>query len=332
MASSTVSSRSSRFTSADENGAEPLVREIVIVGELNVDFILHNYEAFPAPGREVLVESFQMVLGSASAICAIGLARLGARVIYVSRVGDDPWGAFCLDTLARAGIDVSRVVRDARITTGITVSISSPTERALVTYPGSIAAQTLAHLESFDFGVTPRHLHVSSYFLQSGLRPGCAELFARASAAGWTTSLDPGCDPADCWGPDLLPTLSSVDIFLPNEVELRGVAGVDDPAEALRRLENGRTRTVAKLGLRGAMALEHGKPIEVAPPPVDARDTTGAGDSFNAGFLYSWLNGQPLRASLRAGTICGALSTRGIGGTAAQATREELESCLANAS
>ena len=306
------------------------MRDIVIVGELNVDFILHNYNAFPSPGREVLVESFEMVLGSASAICASALARLGARVIYFSRVGDDPWGEYCAETLRRAGVDVSGVVRDTRITTGVTVSISSPVERALVTYPGSIAAQTLADLDSLGFSPPPRHLHVSSYYLQSGLRPGFAELFRRASAAGWTTSLDPGCDPADRWGPDLLETLVHVDVFLPNDVELRGVSGVDDPFEALRRLENGRTRTVAKLGARGAMALDRGELIEVAPPTVDARDTTGAGDSFNAGYLYAWLNGRSLRGCLQAGVICGALSTRGIGGTATLATREELEAHLAS--
>ena len=271
------------------------MRDVVIIGELNVDFVLHNFDTFPSPGREVLVESFRMALGSASAICAMGLARLGAPVSFVGRVGDDPWGAYCVDTLASAGIDVAAVVRDPQITTGVTVSISSPTERALVTYPGSIAEQTLAHLDAFPFAGARRHLHVSSYYLQSGLRPGCAELFRRASAAGWTTSLDPGCDPTNSWGTDLLATLAEVDVFLPNEVELRGISGVEDPA-------------------------------------VDARDTTGAGDSFNAGFLYAWLDRRPLRACLQAGNICGALSTRGIGGTATQAVREELESCLASVS
>lgn len=307
------------------------MRDIVMVGELNVDFILHNYDAFPAPGREVLVESFRMVLGSASAICAVGLARLGMKVVYVSRVGDDPWGAFCVDTLAEAGVDVSRVIRDTRITTGVTVSISSCTERARVTYPGSIAAQTPADLEGVVGDGPPRHLHVSSYFLQSGLRPGFADLFRRASAAGWTTSLDPGCDPADAWGDDLVRTLQHVDLFLPNEVELRGITGTCDPVEGLWRLQNGRTRTVVKVGARGAITIDAGEPLEVPPPPIEVRDTTGAGDSFNAGFLYAWLRGYPLRDCLRAGTICGALSTRGIGGTSTQATREELERWLAGA-
>ncbi len=75
------------------------MRQVVVVGELNVDFILHNYQAFPMPGREVLVDDFRTVLGSASAICAVGLARLGVPVAFIGRVGCDAWGDFCIDAL-----------------------------------------------------------------------------------------------------------------------------------------------------------------------------------------------------------------------------------------
>lgn len=304
------------------------MRQVVVVGELNVDFILHNYQAFPTPGREVLVDDFRTVLGSASAICAAGLARLGVPVAFIGLVGKDPWGDFCINELSTAGVDVHGITRDASLTTGVTVSISSTAERALVTYPGSIAALTLTHLAGLAF-TGAGHLHVSSFFLQAGLRPGCAELFRRASAAGWTTSLDPGCDPDDRWGTDLAETLREVDVFLPNEVELAALTHASDSVEGLRQLANGRTLTVLKRGARGAVALDPGgQPIAIAPPPVDARDTTGAGDSFNAGFLCAWLDARPIAACLRSAVVCGALSTRGVGGTASQPSREELESVL----
>lgn len=306
------------------------MRHVVVAGELNVDFILHNYQAFPTPGREVLVDDFRTVLGSASAICASGLARLGVPVAFISRVGCDAWGDFCIEALRRTGVDVSGIVRDSELKTGVTVSISSTAERALVTFPGSIAALTLAHLEGLVLERGAGHLHVSSYFLQSGLRSGCAELFRRATAAGWTTSLDPGCDPEDRWDDDVRETLREVDIFLPNEVELIALSGTRDPIDSLRALDNGRTLTIVKRGVRGALTLDRGRPIEVAPPPVDALDTTGAGDSFNAGFLYAWLRGRPLDDCLRAAVACGALSTRGVGGTATQPTSDELEVCLAS--
>jgi sugar/nucleoside kinase (ribokinase family) len=308
------------------------VRQVVIVGELNVDFILHNYQAFPVPGREVLVDDFRTVLGSASAICAVGLARLGVPVAFIGRVGCDVWGDFCIDTLCGEGVDVSGITGDEALKTGITVSISSTAERALVTYPGSIASLTLAHLANLTFK-GDGHLHISSYYLQAGLRPGCRELFQRATAAGWTTSLDPGCDPDDRWNKDedLYETLRDVDVFFPNDVELTALTGEADPIAALRHLDNGRTLTVVKRGARGALALDSRRDrgaIEVVPPVVDVIDTTGAGDSFNAGFLYAWLQSRPLDACLRAAAVSGALSTRGVGGTASQPSADELEACM----
>jgi sugar/nucleoside kinase (ribokinase family) len=119
-----------------------------------------------------------------------------------------------------------------------------------------------------------------------------------------------------------------VDVLLPNEVELAGLAGTADPERAIVTLANGRTLVVAKLGAQGALAVLDGRPVRVAPPDVAVVDTTGAGDSFDAGFLDAWLEDRPIADCLRAGVACGALSTRALGGTTAQPTAEELAACL----
>jgi sugar/nucleoside kinase (ribokinase family) len=292
-------------------------KRTLVVGELNVDIVLQGYHAFPEPGKEVLVDDFVMVLGSASAICAMGLARLGDPVAFLGKVGDDPWGRYCLGCLQERGIDVTHVVPDPALKTGVTVAISSPRDRALVSFLGAIDALTADAVPDAAFDGFA-HLHVSSYYLQSRLRPGLAGLFARARARGLTTSLDPGFDPSERWEDDLRRTLAEVDLFFPNEVELRGLTGSDDVGEALRRLANGRTRTVAKLGRDGAATLERGELLRAPAFAVQPLDTTGAGDSFNAGFLHAWLAGAPTADALRLGAACGALSTRGIGGTARQ--------------
>jgi sugar/nucleoside kinase (ribokinase family) len=170
---------------------------------------------------------------------------------------------------------------------------------------------------------------MSSYFLQKKLRPSSASVFRRARAAGLTTSLDPGFDPSERWGADLRETLREVDLFFPNEVELHGIAGTSDVREGLERLQNGRTLTVAKLGPRGAAAIVEGRLLEVPAFPVQPVDTTGAGDSFDAGFLYAWLAGRPVAECLRWGAACGSLSTRGSGGTDHQASLAEAERLLA---
>jgi len=108
------------------------MKRVLVVGEINVDLILQGAHAFPTPGKEVLVDDVVLTLGSASAICAMGLARLGTPVAFLGKVGTDPWGEFCLDVMRAAAIDVSRVIAEAKIKTGVTVSVTSPRDRALV--------------------------------------------------------------------------------------------------------------------------------------------------------------------------------------------------------
>lgn len=301
---------------------------VLVVGEINVDLICSGYSQFPRPGREVLAEDVLLTLGSSSAICAMGLARLGNAVRFVGLVGDDPWGEFCLQTLADAGIDVSRVRRSAAMKTGLTVSITSQQDRALLTYPGAAAALCEEDVDDAAFaGCT--HLHVASYFLQPALRPGLPRLFARARAAGLSVSLDPGFDPQERWDDDLRTVLRAVDLFFPNEVELAAITRETTIAAGLRALDDGRLRTVATLGAQGSATREHGELLQLPAYAVDAVDSTGCGDSFDAGFLHAWLRRLPLRDCLRWGAACGALCTRGRGGTASQATSAEAEALLA---
>jgi sugar/nucleoside kinase (ribokinase family) len=303
------------------------VKRALFAGEINVDIVLQGYTDFPVPGKEVLVQDFAMVLGSATAIMAMGLARLGTPVAFVGRVGDDVWGRYCLEDMAGRGIDLSRVIRGDGLKTGVTVSITHPADRALVTYLGAISALTGADVPDAAMSGLD-HLHVSSFFFQEGLRPGLPDLFARARRAGLTTSLDTGFDPSGGWDGGLPATLKETDLFFPNEVELQALTGCEDPADGLRALESGRTRVVAKLGKDGAMTLDGDRVLHVPAYPVETVDTTGAGDSFNAGFLHRWLQGAPLVECLRLGAACGALSTLGLGGTAAQPTLTEAEALV----
>jgi sugar/nucleoside kinase (ribokinase family) len=296
---------------------------VVIIGELNVDLIMSGCSRWPVPGAEVNVDGCTMTLGSSSAICAVGLARLGRPVSFVGLVGCDRWGDYCVDVLREAGVDVRHVARDPTVPTGVTVSLSSPDGRGLVTFPGATAALTPSRLPDHLFAGR-RHLHVSSFFLQGGMRGSWRSIVERARIDRWTVSLDSGCDPDDAWCDDVRDLVRLVDVFLPNDVELAGVTGCYDPVRALASLENGHTRTIVKLGAAGCMTLVDGRPVLVAPPPVNAVDTTGAGDSFNAGFLHAWLDHRPLEACLRSGVACGALSTRAPGGTTAQPAAEEL--------
>ncbi|MFC5580468.1 carbohydrate kinase family protein [Rhodanobacter terrae] len=304
------------------------MKRILVIGEINVDLVFKNCQALPSPGREVLAEDFIMAPGSSSMICAMGLARLGDPVAFHGKLGADSWGGYCLDALHAAGIDIASVRPDAALRTGATVSLSTPQDRALVTFPGAIDALRADEVSDALLAGAD-HLHVSSYYLQRTLRPDCRQLFARARGAGLTTSLDPGFDPQQAWAVDLLDTLTEVDLFLPNELELAAITGRDEVLAGLRALDNGHTQTVVKRGQLGCASLERGHLLQVPAFAVDPIDSTGAGDSFDAGFLHAWLHGLPLFDCLRWGSACGSLSTRSIGGTAGQASASEVQTLLA---
>jgi sugar/nucleoside kinase (ribokinase family) len=303
---------------------------ILVAGELNLDLVLQNYLSFPTLGQETLVEDVTLTLGSSSAICAAGLAKLGNEVSFTGKLGCDSWGDECLRHLARLRVDSSRVMPDAAVKTGITVSISGPRDRAMVTYLGAMAAMRAEEILSRGFDGF-NHFHAASVFLQRALRPDLKELLAAAHERGLTTSIDPGFDPEEKWGRDIIDLLVNVDVFLPNEVEMQGLTGTRDVEQALRSLQNGHTLTVAKLGRDGCATFENGRVVRVAAFPVQPVDTTGAGDSFNAGFLHSWLRKAPLRDALGFAAACGAISTQGVGGTAAQATEEQAKAFLERA-
>jgi sugar/nucleoside kinase (ribokinase family) len=294
---------------------------ILVVGEINVDFVFKGCRALPMPGKEVLADDFVMTPGSSSMICAMGLAKLGNHVAFHGRLGTDASGEFCLRALHDAGIDTSSLRPDASLRTGVTASLSTPQDRALVTFAGAIAEMRADEVRD-EWLRKADHLHVSSYYLQKALRSGCRRLFERATALGLTTSLDPGFDPEQKWEGDVLETLQYVDVFLPNEQELEAITGRSDLDEALAAVQNGRTRTVVKRGSEGCSSLDGGR-MDVPAYAVDAIDSTGAGDSFDAGFLHAWLRKRSWLDCMRWGSACGSLSTRGIGGTTAQATADQ---------
>jgi sugar/nucleoside kinase (ribokinase family) len=300
-------------------------RRMLVVGELNVDMIVSGLDTLPKLAQEIIAADLQMVLGSSSAICAAGLARLGAEVEFLGKVGDDYFGSFVTEELRELGVGTRHVVRDPKVRTGITISLAYAQDRALVTYLGSIAALQITDipasiLENYD------HMHVGSYFLQKGLQPGLQDLFDLGHRTGLTTSLDTGWDPEEKWGgAKLLELIALVDVFLPNEEEACAITGADDADLALHELGRRAMLVVVKQGAEGAMALHAGEIVRSPSFKVDIADTTGAGDSFDAGFLFAHIvQGQQLEDALRFANACGALSTTGYGGTAAQPTLQQV--------
>lgn len=298
-------------------------RDILVLGELNADVVVAGDNVTPAFGEvERLVDAASLTLGASGAIFACAAAKLGLSVGYVGCVGDDAVGRFVLDALRDAGIDTQACRVDPDLPTGITVVLSQPQDRAILTALGTTTALTCDDVPSGALEGA-RHVHVSSYYLQRGLQPGVPGLFERARRFGATTSLDTNWDPTEQWADGLSPALDHTDVFVPNAAEAMLISGTGAPAAALDALAR-RVGTVAvKLGRDGAIAKRGSEHAHAAPPPVDVIDATGAGDTFGAGLIAGLLRGWPLADSLKLATACGALATRAPGGTGSQPSLDE---------
>jgi len=302
--------------------------DILALGELNLDLLVTGLGTMPVPGREVIVKDASLVLGSSTAICAAGTAKLGLKTAMCSVIGNDDFGKKALIFLSEYGIDAEHVRVDPNLRTGLTISLSGPDDRALVTHPGAIA-ETSSELVDDDLLAQARHIHVGSFFLQEKLRPGLPRLFAKARGAGVTTSLDAGWDDTGRWGYNLMETLAHTDIFFPNESEARAITGLDDLEKAAYSLAKICGIAVIKCGRQGALFCDGGQ-IQKAGTylGMEAVDTTGAGDSFNAGFLYAYLAGYDLFRCMQYGNACASVSVTRIGGASGCATVADAEKVI----
>lgn len=298
--------------------------EIVVIGELNVDLIASGVSAGPVLGTEVLADDFTVTLGSASAIFSCGIARLGHSVTFVSRIGNDDFGHLCLESLAQRGIATDRIEIDVQSKTGVTVVVSTAEDRAMITFLGAIAELSLSQVPA-DIFHGHRHLHLTSYYLQKALQPDFPHLLDAAREAGATTSFDPNSDPTQGRDEKVLEVSRHTDILFLNEDEARLLTGVDDIEAAGRQLSELCPTVAIKLGAKGAIGFQDGAVERVEGFKIDAVDSTGAGDSFAAGFVHAFLDGGDLRKCLTIGNACGAFSASRPGGTNGQPDPEELE-------
>jgi len=300
--------------------------DILVAGEINPDLILSG-NVLPEFGQvEKLVDSAALTIGSSSAIFACGAARLGLRVAFIGVCGEDVFGRFMLDEMQKRNVDVSNAIVRPNGQTGLSVILNRPFDyaqgdRAILTHLGLIADLRASDIPDRLLRQT-RHLHVGSYFLQTKLQPDLPLLFQRARSLGLTTSLDTNYDPSEKWI-GFSELLSATDIFLPNEAEALSITQSADVVSAARELANKSKLVVIKLGADGATLRTKDKMIFIPSIPVNSVDTIGAGDAFDAGFLYGYLNNWDLEKSLQLAIACGALSTQAAGGTRAQPTLDE---------
>ena len=291
--------------------------DVLVAGELNVDIILNNIQAFPEIGKEILANDMSVVLGSSSAILASNLSSLRTRVAFTGKTGKDVFSEIVFGSLNRRGVDCSRIIRDERYPTGATIVLNYGQDRANITFPGAMNHFGINDID-FEFLSRAKHLHFSSCFIQPEMKKSLPELFRMAKKAGLTTSMDPQWDPEEKWELPLEELMPYVDVFMPNIMELKYITGEKTLEDAVRKLSKLANILVVKNGEEGAW-LWDGKSLSHQPAFKNEQvvDCIGAGDSFNAGFLSEYVKKSSLKKCMETGALMGAINTTQAGGTAA---------------
>lgn len=300
-------------------------KNIFVLGELNADLIFSGENIIPEWNREKLSDQFEQVLGSSSAITACVLAGLGHQVYFVGVAGDDPFGHFCIEQLIAMGVKTDYITVDPKLKTGVTLSLTTTKDRALLTFMGAISKLTKKYLP-VDLYEIADHIHFGSYYLQQDARQQWREIFAEAKKHHISTSFDTGWDPNNQWHrDDILKLLEFTDLFIPSEEELFRILNINNLMDIPSYLPEKHGMVAIKRGGNGSLLIDNNLDFTSAEAfKVKPIDTTGAGDSFNAGIISAFLQNKSGKELLQFANACGALATLRFGGASSVPSLEEV--------
>ena len=296
---------------------------VLFIGDVNLDIQMMGLSGPILVDHEVFCGGFGRSIGGSTAICAAAYSSLGGRAEFCGLLGKDEDGRFVSARLAELGVGLRLLGFASGEHTGVTVNFVQDSTRTQVTYLGTLgitdetdrAIEELSHF---------RHLHISGPYGTPRFLPRIAELLAAARAKGLTTSLDTQWGEAWAW--------RYLDAWLPhlnwlfvNELEARSITGEEEVAASWLKLRGETRCPIIKLGARGAYFEGRSLPS----PAVAVVDTTGAGDSFAAGFLYaSFELGLGLDEAVAYAAATGALACTYAGGISPFLTKESVHKLL----
>ncbi len=301
---------------------------VVVVGSLNMDFVVRTAR-LPGPGETVLGHGFQMIPGGKGANQAVAAAKLGfasVAVRMVGRVGMDVFADRLKASLAGAGVDVSAVHASRSQPTGVAlIAVDGAGQNQIVAASGANAELAASDAEAMRRVF--RGARIALFQLESPLATVAAALRI-AREEGLQTILDPA--PAQILSAEML---RNVDILTPNETEALTLLGrgprriVPDEARAVARDVSalGAHMTVLKLGDAGCLFEGAGEAYHVPGFVVEAVDSTGAGDMFNAALAIALAEGAPMPHALRFANAAAAISVTRHGAQPSAPSRADVD-------
>ncbi|KPV65146.1 MAG: putative sugar kinase [Candidatus Bathyarchaeota archaeon BA1] len=299
---------------------------VISVGDANVDLIA-PIKTLPDKGEEVLIDKISKFPGGSAANLSVALARLGVSSGLIGRIGKDSFGQFLIEQLRKENVDISQLQVDERVGTALLfIVVTKNGDRTMYTFRGANV-----HLSSkqvnMDYVRNADILHISGYTLISNpQRKTTLKILNVAKKAGVFVSFDVGVLAPIEAANYIRSILRSIDLLFLNEIEAVSLMRIKNPeASAESILDLGPGIVALKLRERGCCVLTKEEKLHSPAFEVDVVDTTGAGDAFDAGFLFGIKEGWGLKKTALFANAVGALSVTKFGAWSALPTRREAE-------
>jgi ribokinase len=300
---------------------------VIVVGSANTDLTV-QLPHLPAQGETVLGHDLHTAFGGKGANQALAAQRAGAHVSLVAKLGQDRYGQDYAQYLRGAGLDVSGVCWDPVLPSGVAlITVDRRGHNQIAVAPGANGALTPDDLQGLEAHFAPgqvllTQLEIPLATVEAALR--------RAKAAGLITVLNPA--PARALPARLR---RCIDILVPNEVEAAVLCG--RPASTLRQArgvarllhQTGYRTVIITLGHRGVVYTAEDGIVHLPACPVQAKDTTAAGDTFVGYLACALAEGQTLPAALRLANAAAALAVTRLGAQSSIPYRQEAQQLLA---
>lgn len=297
--------------------------DIYVYGDVNIDIVIPGVEKFPEPGQEDEVSVMETFVGGGAALFTLGVGKLGLHPVFQGEVGDDCYGELIRKKFRESNVDDSLLATSTTHKTGISLSFTNEKDRSFLTYRGT---NEKICIEAVDVEQVKQasHIHVTGY-AGSVNHDSYLKLLKRVKEeTEATVSFDVGWDSTGEWKPEIRELFPYIDVLFMNETEAVHYGRKESALEAAREFAKHSRLVVIKMGKQGSIAVKGGELYQASPYKVEAIDTTGAGDSFNAGFVYGFLRGKTVEECLKCGNGCGALSVTALGGNTGFPDEEKL--------
>jgi sugar/nucleoside kinase (ribokinase family) len=290
-------------------------RNCLVIGDLNVDLIVTDINGPLKKGSEVTARNHFLDIGGSGGVFTAVLSELGIKTYIISKISNDFFGDYLIQRLKGHGAGTDKILIEEGMDTGATISLSYTEDKIQVSSVEMLKKFNISDIV-FEGLENIKHVHFSSYYMMGGLQDDYIKIInsIKKRYGNITFSMDTNDDPSDKWGDEIYNILPHIDIFFINKKEALMIAKKENIDDALEKLSKIVKTVIIKLGIEGYIARDTDNIYKGASLNVDFRDSTGAGDNFDAGFIYGFLNNMGPVKSLHIGNICGAKSVEYLGG------------------